>query len=197
MTSCHVGEPGKPFGNKYTKQVGELGDIWHVKLVRTVPVGQADDQYLDDTPFDKDKAPRAGRQNDAKTGGGYENIDLVDGKPAYMHKSGIPANKKGGTYFLKIEDRVPFDDTRFKPGDEAASIMIAPFSGDRGDVSAAMNWTGGRWTLVLARKLETGSPHDVQFKSLDATYEFGVAAFDNAQVRHAFHVGALKLRFAR
>jgi len=33
----------------------------------------------------------------------------------------------------------------------------------------------------------TGSKYDVQFNNLDGTYEFGLAAFDNAQVRHAFH----------
>ncbi len=49
----------------------------------------------------------------------------------------------------------------------------------------------------MARKLVTGSKFDVQFDKLDATYEFGVAAFDNAQVRHAFHAGALKLTFAK
>jgi hypothetical protein len=50
---------------------------------------------------------------------------------------------------------------------------------------------------VLSRKLVTGSKYDVQFDNLDGTYEFGIAALDNAQVRHAFHVGALKLRFAK
>jgi hypothetical protein len=43
----------------------------------------------------------------------------------------------------------------------------------------------------------TGSKTDVQFDNLDGTYEFGFAAFDNAQVRHAFQVGALKLKFAK
>jgi hypothetical protein len=50
--------------------------------------------------------------------------------------------------------------------------------------------------MVLARKLVTGSKFDVQFDNLKATYPFGIAAFDNAQVRHAYQVGALKLKFA-
>ena len=50
---------------------------------------------------------------------------------------------------------------------------------------------------MLARKLVTGSKYDVQFDNLDGTYEFGLAAFDNAQVRHAIQFGALQLKFAK
>jgi Ethylbenzene dehydrogenase len=196
MAACHAGEAGKPFGNKYLANEGELGDIWHMKSIRTGYIGQVDDQYLDHTRYDKDKAPEAGRKSDAKTGGGYTDIKLVNGKPEFMHKSGTPVNK-GGTYYLKEEDKVPFDDSKFQPGDEVASILVAPFAGDRGDIAAAIKWNNGKWTAVISRKLKTGSKTDVQFDNLDGTYEFGLAAFDNAQVRHAFQVGALKLKFAK
>jgi len=196
MVACHAGEAGKPFGNKYLANEGELGDIWHMKSIRTGYIGQADDQYLDHTRYDKDKAPEAGRKSDPKTGGSYTDIKLVNGKPEFMHKSGTPANK-GGTYYLKEEDKAPFDDSKFQPGDEVASILVAPATGDRGDISANIAWNNGKWSIVLARKLVTGSKYDVQFDNLDGTYEFGLAAFDNAQVRHAFHVGALQLKFAK
>jgi Ethylbenzene dehydrogenase len=196
MAACHMGEPGKPYGNKYTATEGELGDIWHLKSIRTGYIGQVDDQYLDHTRYDKDKAPEAGRKSDAKMGGGYTDIKLVNGKPEFMHKSGTPVNK-GGTYYLKEEDKVPFDDSKFQPGDEVASILVAPFAGDRGDIAAAIKWNNGKWTAVISRKLVTGSKTDVQFDNLDRTYEFGLAAFDNAQVRHAVHFGALQLKFAK
>tara|TARA_R110000787_G_scaffold63780_3_gene144553 strand:- start:140 stop:799 length:660 start_codon:yes stop_codon:yes gene_type:complete len=99
-------------------------------------------------------------------GGGYTNIELANGK-----------------------------DSKLKPGDEVASIMIAPFTGDRGDIAAAMNWKNDKWTVVMSRKLVTGSNYDVQFDNLSNTFEFGLAAFDNAQVRHAFHVGPFKPQF--
>lgn len=197
MAACHAGEPGKPFGNKYTTSEGELGDIWHMKSVRTGYIGQVDDQYLDHTRFDKDKAPEAGRKGDPKTGGGYADIKLVNGKPEFMNKNGIPANKKGGTYYLREADKVAFDDSKFKPGDEVASILVAPFTGDRGDIAAKIKWNSGIWTVTMSRKLVTGSKYDVQFDNLGGTYDFGIAVFDNAQVRHAFHVGALKLKFAK
>jgi hypothetical protein len=193
---CHAGEQGKPYGNKYTASEGELGDIWHMKSVRTGYIGQIDNQYVDHTRYDKDKAPEAGRKSDAKTGGGYEDIKLVNGKPEFMSKDGKAANK-GGTYYLRAEDKVAFDDTKFQPGDEVASIMVSKFTGDRGNIDTVIGWKGGMWTAVLSRKLTTPSKFDVQFTNLDMEYPFGFAAFDNAQVRHAFHTGAIKLKFAK
>lgn len=197
MSSCHAGERGKPYGNKYNKNAGELGDIWHVKSVRTIPVGQIDDQYLDETRYEKETTPRAGRKDDPKTSGGYASVELLNGKPEFMDKNARPSNKEGGVYYLEMDNHVAFDDTKFKPGDEVPSVMVAPFRGDRGDIAGSMNWQEGRWTIIVARKLVTGSPYDIQFDRLDATYEFGIAAFDNAQVRHAVHFGAIKLKFAQ
>lgn len=194
FSACHDDEPPKPYGNKYTETEGELGDIWHLKTVRTGPVGQADDQWLDHTRYDPEKAEGAGRHSDAKTGGGYKNIDLVDGRPEFMNADGLPANR-GGTYWLKAADKAPFDDSRFQPGDEVASIMVSPLEGDRGDIAAAMAWEDGVWTMELARKLVTGSKTDVQFDDLGAEYLFGVSAFDNAQVRHAYVKRPIALTF--
>lgn len=194
FSACHDDEPPKPYGNKYTETEGELGDIWHFKTVRTGPIGQVDDQWLDDTRYEPKKAKGAGRHGDAKTGGGYKNIDLKDGKPEFMNKDGKPANN-GGTYWLKATDKAAFDDSKFKPGDEVASIMIAPFEGDRGDISAGMAWKDGVWTMEMSRKLVTGSKTDVEFDDLSTEYLFGVSVFDNAQVRHAFVKRPLALRF--
>lgn len=43
--------------------------------------------------------------------------------------------------------------------------------------------------------LTTGSKTGVQFSGLSAMYYFAVAAFDNAQVQHAFQTGASVLVF--
>jgi hypothetical protein len=183
QASCHAGEPGKPYGNKYTEDETELGDIWHMKSVRTGSVGQSDNQYLDSTPYDKEKSPEAGRKSDAGEGG-YKDVKLVDGKPEFMSTSGLAANK-GGTYWLKADDKAPFDDSKFVAGDELASIMVAPFTGDRGVIKADAKWADGKWTVVFERPLTTASKFDVQFKDLADTYGFGISFFDNAQVRHA------------
>jgi len=51
-------------------------------------------------------------------------------------------------------------------------------------------------TSVFWRKLATGSEYHVQFTDPKKEYAFGVAVFDNAQVRHAYSPGVLKLKLA-
>ncbi|CAA7619617.1 Ethylbenzene dehydrogenase [Magnetospirillum sp. LM-5] len=196
QAACHAGEPGKPYGNKYTMEEGEMGDMWHLKYVRGGAIGQIDDQYLDHTRYDPEKAKEAGRKSDAKTGGGYEDVKLVDGKPEFMSKDAKAANK-GGTYWLKAEDKVAFDNSKFAAGDEIASIMVAPFTGDRGDIATGAKWANGKWTVEIARKLVTGSKTDVQFDDMAKAYGFGLGFFDNAQVRHAFIQEPLHLVFQK
>lgn len=192
--ACHEGEPGKPYGNKYTEEAGELGDMWHMKFVRGGVIGQIDDQYLDHTRFHPETAKGAGRKSDAKDGGGYEDVKLVNGKPEFMSKDGKPANK-GGTYWIKAEDKVAFDDSKFVAGDEVSSIVIAPFTGDRGDIKVGGKWANGKWTMEISRKLVTGSKTDVNFDDLKKTYGFGMGFFDNSQVRHAYIEAPLMLQF--
>jgi hypothetical protein len=92
---------------------------------------------------------------------------------------------------------VPFDDSKFKPGDEVASFLIFPLKGDRADINVAVQWVNGTHTSEVSRKLTTGSKYDVQFSDLNARYGFGFAAFDNAQVQHATGDEPLYLRFAK
>jgi hypothetical protein len=191
MSACHTGE-GKPFGNKYTPNPGELLDLWHWKSVRTGSVGQFDNQYVDSTRYDKDKAPEAGRKSDAKTGGGYVD-NLSDDKMG--PKWALAGNKPAPPYWIVDGEKEPFDDSKYKPGDEVPGIIVAPFTGERGNISSRSAWKDGTWTLVFWRKLTTGSEFDVQFKDMKKDYAFGVAVFDNAQVRHAYTPGVLKLKF--
>jgi Ethylbenzene dehydrogenase len=188
MAACHTGE-GKPYGNKYLPGANERADIWHLKGVRTATVGQVDDQYLDGTRYDKDKAPEAGRKSDPKTGGGYANNVSDDKKGP---KFALKGNKPAPPYWILDAEKEPFDDSKYKAGDEVPGIVVAPFTGDRGDIRTNVSWKDGVYTVVMARKLVTGSEYDVQFDG-KKEYAFGVAVFDNAQVRHAFTPGVLKL----
>jgi hypothetical protein len=193
---CHENEAPKPYGNKYTESEGEIGDVWHMKSIRGGYIGQTDDQYVDHTRFDKDKSPEAGRKSDPKAGGGYADVKLVNGKPEFMSKDAKPANK-GGTYYVRAEDKVAFDDSKFVAGDEVASIVVEKFTGDRGDIATTLGYKDGAYTAVLSRKLLTGGKTDVQFTDLGADYQFGVAVFDNAQVRHAVHKNPITLKFVK
>ncbi len=193
FTLCHAGEAGKAFGNKYTATASEIGDIWHWKSVRTGPVNQVDDQYVDSTRYDAQAAPEAGRKSDPKTAGGYADNVLEGGKPKFA----LPDNKPAPPYWIIDSQKAAFDDSKYKAGDEVPGIVIAPHAGDRGDISARFTYKNGVYTLEASRKLVTGSQYDVQFSNLTRPYYFGVAVFDNAQVRHAFQVGAVRLVFAQ
>ena len=119
---------------------GEKADIWHWKGVRTGTVGQVDDQYLDDTRYDKDKAPEAGRKSDPKTGGGYADNVSDDKKGP---KFALKGNKPAPPYWIVDTEKEPFDDSKYKAGDEVPGIIVAPFTGDRGDIAAKIVWKDG------------------------------------------------------
>ena len=192
--ACHIGE-GKPYGNKYLREAGQLGDIWHMKGSRTAAFGLVDDQYLDHTRYDPKTEPNAGRKNEPG-GPDYTGFPLENGLPKFMNRDGKPLNA-GGTPYIKNGDQVPFDDSRFKPGDEVASYVIHQLKGDRADVRVNYGWKDGVHTSVVARKLVTGSKFDVQFSDLNAKYLFGFAAFDNAQVQHAMVDEPMTLVFGK
>lgn len=191
MVTCHPGE-GKPYGNKYTANAGELGDIWHWKSVRTGPVNQVDDQYVDSTRYDPVTAPEAGRKSDPRFMGGYnDNVNADKTGPRFTDP-----RQPSPPYWIYDVAKDTFVDN-YLPGDEIAGIVVAPFLGDRGEVVCKGVWKDGVWTLEIGRKLVTGSRFDVQFDDVSKGYFFGVAAFDNAQVRHAFQAGVNELRFAQ
>lgn len=210
FVACHAGENSdlKPYGNKYTSAEGELGDIWHWKSVRND--GQLDDQYLDWTKFDAEKAKEAGRKSDKKESGGYSDNFATMPDPADAAKTVPDKTKPGFTspnvdlttgapgYILDSE-KVALDQAALDAmpaGSYLPGIVKSPFvGGDRGDISAAWNWENGTWTIEFSRKLVTASETDVEFSDLAGTYYFGLAVFENAQVRHAFQTGSTPFVF--
>lgn len=197
--ACHKARGGKlngiedkSPGRMYTDKPGETLDMWHWKGVRTNPVGQVDDQYIDDTK-DPSKNAEYGRKGDAKTGGGYEdNINKDKTGPAFMSKT------PGAKQWILASEKTEFTDT-FKPGDVVPSIIIAPFTGSRGDIEGKGVWKDGVWTIEIKRKLvttgEKAKEQDVQFDNLKKPYYFGLAVFDNTAINHVYHEGVHKLTF--
>jgi hypothetical protein len=189
-TACHINDDsGKPFGNKYLEEEGQLADLWHWKSARQL--NQVDDQYLDSTPWSTD-TPNAGRKSDPNDGGGYVDNQTEDKtQPMWA----LPDNAAAPPYVILDSEKVPFDASAYEPGDEVPAVVISEFLGDRGNISAGWKYADGAWTIEFSRALTTGSEFDVQFEDLEATYFFGVAVFDNAQVRHAFQRGATPFVF--
>jgi len=204
-TACHDGENAdlKPYGNKRTAGEGQLGDIWHWKSVRNL--NQLDDQYLDwtmvdtSTPENQAKTIEAGRHSDPKESGGYSDnfaslpdpadatktvpdktmpgftspsIDTTTGAPGYILASEKVAVTKEELDAMPVGTIIP-------------GVVKSEIVGDRGNISAGWVWADGVWTIEFGRLLDTASEFDVEFTDLTASYYFGVAVFENAQVRHA------------
>lgn len=190
-SACHVGER-KPYGNKYTKEDGARLDLWHWKGVRTGTVGQIDDQYVDSTKYDKDKFPEAGRKSDPKTGGGYvDNVSDDKKGPKFALKGNTPAPP----YWILDSEKELLDNSKYNAADEVPGIIVALFAGDQGEFAAKYTYKDDLRTVEFCRKLVTGSEFDVQFSDMKEEYSFGVAVFDNAQVRHALTADVLKMKF--
>ena len=195
MISCHMDIEGDTSaGRKFTNNPGETIDMWHVKNVRTSPLGQVDDQFMDNTNNGKTNKG-FGRKGDMKTGGGYtNNINKDKTGPAYIN---FPPSEKA-KYYVLPSLKTPFVDI-YKPGDIVPGIVIDAFQGPRADIEMRGKWNKGIWTVEIRRKLVTSGEkaeiQDVQFNDLSKTYFFGVSVFDNSQINHLFHDGVLALQF--
>jgi len=191
FATCHAGENAdvKDYGNKYAPNPGEMGDIWHMKIVRTNPTGYIDDQFVDSMRYDKDKAPEAGRHSDPGLVPYYTNINTARNAPNYTS-----ADQPAPPYWIVDDQKQMFSDT-YRTNDEIAAIIVRPPTGDRADIQGKAVYGDGKWTMEYGRKLTTGSQYDVQFSDLTKEYAFGTAVFDNAQVRHSYESAASKLVF--
>jgi len=193
--SCHMDMEGDTSpGRKFTDNPGETIDMWHVKNVRTSPLGMADDQFVDSTNSGKINS-NWGRKGDAKTGGGYQNnVNKDKTGPAFMN---FPPSEEA-KYYVLPSLKTPFVDI-FKPGDVVAGIVLYPFQGSRADIDFGGKWDNGVWTVELRRKLVTSGEkaiiQDVQFDDLSKDYYFGISVFDNSQINHLFHEDVLTLKF--
>jgi hypothetical protein len=191
FVTCHAAENSdvKAYGNMYTASPGEMGDIWHMKMVRTNPTGYVDDQYIDSARYST-ATPDAGRHPDPGGSPYYDNVNAAKNAPNYTS-----ADQPAPPYWILDDQKMPFTDT-YKANDEIAGIIVMPPTGDRADIKGKAVYSNGMWTLEYGRKLVTGSQYDVQFSDLTKEYSFGTAIFDNAQTRHSYETGVSKLVFA-
>lgn len=195
---CHWTGPPQP--RKYTNAPGEKGDMWHWKAVRTAPVGQVDDQYVDDCT-NVAACDEYGRHSDPKTGGGYsDNKATGVSTPVYSSPT-----QPAPPYYIMNGEKTPFSDT-YSSGDEIAGILVSAITGDRGQIASGSSYDEAThtWTVEIGRALVTpsqtdpsvNSPNDIQFDDLSDEYHFGLAIFDNAQIEHSTSSGGYKMIFA-
>jgi thiosulfate reductase cytochrome b subunit len=221
-TTCHLGvgpssEKNEKHGLHYT--AGETGDVWHWKSVRTDPVGirtgepgWADDMYFGPrTPVKPGERYTGGYYADPDKGGAYAyNFVKLDPKksladtyvvPKFLPPSGAvhtnpaPATSEHGrTWWIHESHAVPYakEADTYPVGTLIPNIVIAPLTGDRGDVRAKGEWRDGRWTLETRRVLDTGSKYDVAFVPGEPVY-ITVATYNRSQTRHSEHIKPVRV----
>jgi hypothetical protein len=141
-------------------------DLWNWKAARTGRFGFADDRYLDKEGMHGDLPGELFRENSqAKLQNDEKFPFLVGDRPVYS-----------------VDDK-PLETGFIPEGSVAPGYLTELPSGDRADVAAAGNHADGRWTVVLRRKLKTGSPRDVEFVP-GTEIGFGLSIMDNTLVDH-------------
>ena len=102
--------------------------------------------------------------------------------------------RDGARWFLMDAESAPYSaeiDAHIPIGTVIPGVIVSgAFTGDRADVRCAARWAGGRWSLEVTRRLDTGSKYDVPIRT--GTF-MRVAAFDHAQIRHTRHVRPIRL----
>ncbi len=182
-----------------TTSDAEKADLWHWKAQRTNPVGQVDDQLVQnklsiattDVAGVKTAEHITGRVSDKKQSGGYsDNWDKTKKMPKYTFKSG-----SGAILLMDNAIETPAN-AAFKAGDRVPLYVLSPFVGSRGDISAKGVWSNGMWTLEEKRALVTNNADDIQFKDLSRSYFFAISVHDNSGgPEHGFAAGAYELKF--
>ncbi len=143
-----------PFDADMLSGVEGVWDVWHWKALRTNPQGYATDKthhYTLEKPSGKAKSHTARNERDIWI------ARPEDAGTSVEKKQAAPGTFKG--------ERVP----QYLPGKPTGSAA---------DVRARGSWSDGRWTLELARRLDTGHPDDTALE-LGRSYRIAVAVFDH------------------
>jgi hypothetical protein len=127
-------------------------DIWYWKAGRSDPQGFADDkiQRLFIYPMRNS----------------YE-ITSKSGKKMYIQRQG-----DAGKSTYKTQIYIDYE------GDMVHRYILRQPESSRADVKANGVWKDGRWTIEFARPLVTGNGDDVNFRTLDKSYGFGVSRYE-------------------
>lgn len=173
--ACHLddfGVSGQSFrGHNRMKlfKPGPLLDLWNWKAGRTGPLAFADDRYIDQDGMHGDLPGEIFHPNSLRQ------VRLQDAGVAFS----------AGDQPIYDFDGLAVEGQTLTIFSRAPGYLTDRPLGDRADVKARSFWRNGRWTLILRRALDTGSPRDVRFAPDDQTaIGFGIALMDNSLFEH-------------
>jgi len=173
--ACHIKDFGVNSASFHARNTmrlarpGTMTDLWNWKAERTGRYGFADDRFLDTEGMHGDIAGELFRENSvAATRHDAERTPFDEGdKPVYDGEG------------------APVDGRFFPAGSTVPGYLTDRVSGDRADVHAVSRWENGRWTVILHRRLQTGSAKDVAFVPGESKgIPFGLALMDNTLYEH-------------
>jgi len=207
-------QPGEKVTRHYMKNEGELTDFWHWKRDRHALAEACDDGYVQ-WEDDFGKASANGRKNDDginpySTGMKFTDDATGMSGPKYVipgrenyywitqseidggTAKAVTAIALNGTLTYDGGSIVPMNDPAYSQGfgnKRMPSIIINPGgqgNDGRSEVQVKSKHTGSGWQLEIRRKLSTGDPTDIDFKSFigGEPIPFGLAIFNNAAIGH-------------
>jgi hypothetical protein len=107
-------------------------------------------------------------------------------------------DSENSVWWLTREESLPYSgehDARIPVGTVIPGVMISgSYGGDRAHIRGMAKWASGRWSLEVARRLDTGSKYDAPIA--DGSY-MRVAVFDHTQSRHTRFIRPIRLEVNR
>ena len=140
----------------------DKADNWQWTSESSAPVSQADDLRFQGVLADPKNIATAIVKDKLDSGGPVSNAAAAPAVgPVKMQD---PAKKPMyGTGYLAASEAVPLDISKIKAGDTIPRRVLAAWVGSEGDIEAKHAYAGGKWTVVMHRKLDTGHDDDIKF----------------------------------
>jgi hypothetical protein len=160
------------------KADGAFLDLWQWRANRSNPVGYGGDDYvLEYRLFDDGKNAWFGNWDGAKKEPRFM-LDPASNNGRMALTEGDFRNPDAVR--LTAENRVPYDpDHAWQEGDLMYQYGNQQPEGSAADNAASASFEGGRWTVVLKRKLNTGNSDDLPLEAGN-TYPVGFAVHDDS-----------------
>ena len=201
--SCHGGQ------DREIEEIADMGspaggafDIWHWKAGRSDPINLAEDQVASDGGMRTNDGAGLTSNNDGPTGftdrpkyiwtaasgkGASPSTEIIkNSEIANLVATNMLAtvNATDGKYYLSngTTEEVPTDGAKVRRRILKDGTAIEP---GNGDIKASSGYSGGKWAVVLKRKINTTDTKDYVFKTGASDINFfGFAVTDNSGNSH-------------
>lgn len=178
IDNCHFGGPKPKDGHGANHYAGGFATDPEVELPHVsnaVAVGRADDMAVVPRRLPRDLAAMRAA------------MGRISDEPGH-------SESEGARWWMGVGESEPYSadrDAQFPNGTVLPEIVFGDdTTASRNSIRGMARWAAGRWTLELARRINTGSRHDVAIKTGALMW---VGAFDHSAKRHTRHLRPFSL----